>query len=201
MQLIGMLDSPYVRRVAISLHLLNIPFIHRPISVFSDFERFRGLNPVVKVPTLVCDDGSMLMDSSLILQFVEFGAARSLIPADPRHRQSTLRITGLALAACEKTVQLVYERKLRPPEKQHGPWIERVTGQLDAAYRVLEQELASAPLGAEPSNITQAGVTTAVAWAFTRMMIPEAADAATHPALAEFSAAAEDLAAFQAAPP
>jgi glutathione S-transferase len=55
MQLLGMLDSPYVRRVAVSLYLLDIPFVHRPISVFSGFDEFRQLNPVVKAPTLLCD--------------------------------------------------------------------------------------------------------------------------------------------------
>lgn len=201
MQLLGMLDSPYVRRVSVSLHLLDIPFTHRPISVFSGFDAFSALNPVVKAPTLVCDDGSTLMDSSLILQFVELQAARSLLPSDPTERQRAFRIMGLALAACEKTVQIVYERNLRPPEKQHGPWVERVAGQLHAAYALLERELAAAPLPAQAATITQAGISTAVAWTFTRMILPDMVDAPAHPALTEFTAAAEQLAAFRAAPP
>jgi glutathione S-transferase len=60
MRLIGMLDSPYVRRVAISLEHLGVPFEHEAVSVFSTFEEFRGINPVVKAPTLVCDDGEVL---------------------------------------------------------------------------------------------------------------------------------------------
>ena len=119
MQLIGMLDSPYVRRVAISLRLLGIPFEHRSISVFSTFEQFRKINPVVKAPSLVCDDGEVLMDSTLILEYAEALAAsnRSLMPTNLAERQHALRAIGLALAACEKTVQIVYERNLRPPEK------------------------------------------------------------------------------------
>ena len=62
MQVIGMLDSPYVRRVAISLNLLGLPFEHRSISVFRAFEQFHSINPVVKAPTLVCDDGAVLID-------------------------------------------------------------------------------------------------------------------------------------------
>ena len=71
MQLIGMLDSPYVRRVAISLRVLDIPFEHRPVSVFSTFNQFQHINPVVKAPTLVTDDGTVLMDSQLILDYLE----------------------------------------------------------------------------------------------------------------------------------
>ena len=71
MQLIGMLDSPYVRRVAVSFQLLGLPFEHRSISVFRTFEQFHAINPVVKAPTLVCDDGTVLMDSTLILDYAE----------------------------------------------------------------------------------------------------------------------------------
>ncbi len=79
MQLIGMLDSPYVRRVAISLKLMGTPFEHRSVSVFRHFDQLRGINPVVKAPTLVCDDGVVLMDSTLILDYLE-----GLVPAERR---------------------------------------------------------------------------------------------------------------------
>ena len=134
MKLIGMLDSPYVRRVAISLQLLDLPFEHQSLSVFRGFDEFSRINPVVKAPTLVCDDGTVLMDSTLILQYAEALAhPRSLLPTEPAALAQALRATGLALAACEKAVQIVYERGLRPAEKQHEPWVTRVTGQLLAA--------------------------------------------------------------------
>ena len=143
MQLIGMLDSPYVRRVAISLEILGVPFKHEAVSVFSTFERFQSINPVVKAPTLVCEDGEILMDSSLILQFVEATAARgrSLWSSDPVELQHQFRAVSLALAACEKSVQIVYERNLRPKEAQYEPWMGRVSGQLLAAYAALEHEV------------------------------------------------------------
>jgi hypothetical protein len=132
MKLIGMLDSPYVRRVAISLQWLGIRFEHQSLSVFGGFEEFQRINPLVKAPTLICDDGEVLIDSSLILQYAEAMASsgRHLMPSAVGELQHALRVIGLALAACEKSVQIVYERKLRPVEKQHAPWVERVTGQL-----------------------------------------------------------------------
>ena len=146
MLLIGRLDSPYVRRVAISLQLLGLPFEHHPVSVFGDFEKFQAINPVVKAPTLVCDDGTVLMDSNLILAYAEaLGAQRSLLPTDVPSLRADLRVIGLGLAACEKSVQLVYERTLRPSEKQHEPWIRRVTGQLLAAFAGLEADIALRP--------------------------------------------------------
>ncbi len=202
MQLIGMLDSPYVRRVAISLRLLGLPFEHRPVSVFRTFDEFRRINPVVKAPTLVCDDGEVLMDSSLILDYAEALAAprKSLMPGPIVERQHALRLIGLALAGCDKAVQVIYEHELRPAEKRHAPWLERVHGQLAAAFAELESELQRRPLAAGGETITQAGVSVAVAWSFTRMMLPDAVSPQRHAALAAFAAEAERLPAFVAAP-
>ena len=202
MQLIGMLDSPYVRRVAISLQLLGLKFEHRSLSVFRTFDQFRAINPVVKAPTLVCDDGTVLMDSTLILDYAEaLAAPKSLMPSGLAERQAALRTIGLALAACEKSVQLVYERNLRPPEKQHEPWAARVLGQMHAAFGDLEAELAKRP--SPPGNaprIGAAGVATAVAWNFTQRMLPGTLKDAGYPRLRELSAWAEQLPEFVAAP-
>ena len=195
-----MLDSPYVRRVAVTLQLLKLPYAHRPISVFSTFEQFRAINPVVKAPTLICDDGQALMDSTLIIDHVEFVAQRSLMPHDAVARQRALRIVGLGLAACEKSVQIVYEHNLRPAEKLHEPWIARVRQQLNAAFGALEAELVARPLALDASTITQAGVTAAIAWRFAQEMVPNDVDPLLYPATARHSRAAEGLDAFRAAP-
>jgi len=201
MKLIGMLDSPYVRRVAISLQLLDIPFEHQSLSVFRTFAEFQQINPVVKAPTLVCDDGTVLMDSTLILQYAEAIAhPRTLMPSDRNELLRDLWLTGLALAAMEKSVQIVYERGLRPPEKLHEPWVVRVTGQLLSAYAALEAELERNPIDPVASGLRQAGVTVAVAWHFTQQMIPELVSPLTFPRLVALSAAAEALAVFKAAP-
>ena len=201
MKLIGMLDSPYVRRVAISLQLLGLRFEHQSVSVFRTFSAFQQINPVVKAPTLLCDDGEVLMDSSLILEYAEARARpRTLLPSGLQELQHDLRLTGLALAACEKSAQIVYERGLRPAEKVHQPWIDRVSGQLLAAYGALEQELARRPIEADRSTIRQAGVSVAVAWHFTQQLLSQVVPASEHAHLVAFSAAAETLPEFMAAP-
>lgn len=198
MQLIGMLDSPYVRRVAISLQLLGLRFTHQSLSVFRTFDEFSRINPVVKAPTLVCDDGTVLMDSTLILHYAEHLARpRSLLPPAAALAHD-LHLTGLALAACEKAVQILYEQMLRPPEKRHEPWLARIDGQMRAAFGALEQQLQLHP--ASVQSMTQAGVSIAVAWHFTQSILPGQVPAATHPALAAFSAAAEATPEFRAAP-
>ncbi len=201
MRLIGMMDSPYVRRVAVSARLMGLALDHDQISVFRQFETFAAINPVVKAPTLVTDDGTVLMDSTLILDHLEHhpDCRRRLMPADPADRLRTLRLVGLALAACEKAVQAVYEKNLRPAEKQHEPWLTRVLGQLGAAWRVLEDEIAPVPwlTGAVPMA---ADVAVAVAWRFTGFMLPGVVADSGHPRVAAFSQQAETLDAFRACP-
>ena len=200
MKLIGMLDSPYVRRTAISLEVLGVHFDHEAVSVFSTFEQFRAINPVVKAPTLVCDDGEVLMDSSLILQFVESRHTRSLWSTDPTERQHDYRAVGLALAACDKSVQIVYERNLRPKAAQHEPWVERVTGQARAAYAGLEAEVQKRKEAFGTAH-THASIGAAVAWQFTQSMLAAIVPAAQHPGLVELSARLEASPEFRKYPP
>jgi glutathione S-transferase len=197
MKLIGMLDSPYVRRVAISAKRLGIALEHESVSVFRTFEQFQQINPVVKAPTLVLDDGEVLMDSTLIIDYLEAlaGPERSLMPADVELRLRSLRLIGLALAACEKSVQLYYERNLRPEEIQYQPWVDRVEGQLAAAYSALEQELEKQPLKTD-GLIDQAGITLAVAWSFTHFVVPDQVSNAQFPRIAAFTDYAEGLEVF-----
>ncbi|SMG42085.1 glutathione S-transferase family protein [Paraburkholderia susongensis] len=202
MKLIGMLDSPYVRRVAICMKLLGLDFEHQSVSVFSTYDQFAKINPVVKAPTLIADNGSALMDSTVILQYLALlaGPGQRLFPTRPDEALRAARLTGLALAASEKSVQIVYERNLRPAEKQHEPWVERVRTQLLAAYAGLERELAAAPLPERQEQFDAAGVAVAVAWYFTHMMLPEMVSKAAHPQLEKFSALAESLPVFRETP-
>lgn len=202
MKLIGMLDSPYVRRVAVSLQLLGLKFEHQSLSVFSTFEQFRQINPVVKAPTLVDEEGNALMDSTLILQYAESIARPSArrTPSMPTELMRSQRLLGLALAACDKAVQLVYERQLRPAEKLHQPWADRVILQLRAALDVLETEQQQQPLEATSAAMPPPGVMQAITWHFIQQMLPDVIQAADYPALAEYSRQAEALPEFRAAP-
>ena len=200
MKLIGMLDSPYVRRVAISLQLLGLEFEHQSLSVFRTFTEFRKINPVVKAPTFIADDGTVLMDSTLILEYAEaLARPRTLLPSAAAELCAALRIIGLALAATEKSVQIVYERN-RPADKQHEPWVTRVAGQTLAAYSELESALAGRRLPESSATMDQAGVTSAVAWHFTQQTIPDVVPADRFARLAAFSRVAESLPEFRAAP-
>ena len=201
MQLIGMLDSPYVRRVAIALIIAKTPFIHRPISLFRHIDQFSKFNPLLKAPTLITDDGVTLMDSSLILDYlagVDSGIA-ALTPSKAPQRLEALRATGLALTVMEKAVQRYYERMLRPAEKQHEPWVDRVMGQLSAGLSAMDAELpGSGWIGGE---LGLADITVACAFGFTHALLADVVETSRYPNLGAFCARAEALPPFRAAPP
>jgi glutathione S-transferase len=196
-----MLDSPFVRRTAVCLEHLQVPFQHEPVSVFSNFEQFRSINPVVKAPTLVCDDGTVLMDSSLILQYAEANLAdgRSLWNPNPGQRVHEFRAVGLAMVACEKSAQHIYEQNLRPPEARFAPWMDRVKGQFLAAYAALENELHAHPAIFERDG--HASIFAAVAWQFSYSMLARELPAANYAALVQHSGRMERSAQFLKYPP
>jgi len=175
--------------------------------VFRHFDRFRTFSPVVKAPTLVTDDGTTLIDSSLIVDYLDHCVApeRRLLPDAADARLRALVPVGFALAAAEKTVQVVYEQALRPADKQHAPWLERVLSQLEAAYGELEPLVAAANGWLGGARLLQSDVTVAVAWRFTQFMTADypalaRIDPARYPALAAHSARAELLPAFVETP-
>ena len=197
MKLVGMMGSPYVRRVAISLRLMGLEHEHRQISVFRDTEEFRAINSVVKAPTLICDDGEMIMDSSMILDYLEslVEPGRSLMPKDPAQHRKVLALIGLGLAVCEKAVQLEYEYN-KPVEYHYEPWQSRVTEQLHAALALLEQAAAHAHPWLATEQLSQADVTVAAAWRFTQFRVSHLVDVHTYTALAAYADRVEQLPEF-----
>ncbi len=201
MQLIGMLNSPYVRRVAVALITAGVPFEHRPISLFRHIDAFSKISPLLKAPTLVTDDGTVLMNSTLILDYLAgvYPAVAALTPSEPADMLGAFRVTGLALAVMEKAVQRYQERALRPAEKLHQPWVDRIMGQLHEGLGELDREAPKS--GWIGGALGLADIAAACAYGFTVGMVGDVVDVNAYANLAAFSARAEALPAFCAAPP
>jgi glutathione S-transferase len=198
MLLVGMLDSPYVRRAAITGTLLEVPFEHRSVSVFRHMEEFRAINPLIKAPTLVTDDGIAISESLLIIQHFEDVAGRSLRPLEGVARRRDLALTGIGIVAADKAVSIEYERK-RPEAQRYAPWQERIVGQLHVALDLLDAAAKEGELTAGP-ELLPSDIAAAIAWGFCRFVIPEFAPEDRWPALAEQARACEALDVFKAWP-
>lgn len=142
MFLIGQYDSPFVRRVAIALRLYGLAFEHRPWSTFGDADKIAPYNPLRRVPTLVLDDGEALIESTIILDYLDelVGPEKAMLPRGGAERRKHLRICALATGLGDKAVSLLYERVLR--KEQLALWVERCQAQIGDVLGVLEAERA-----------------------------------------------------------
>lgn len=198
MILVGQYDSPYVRRVAVSLRVLGIDYGHDTRSVFGDFESMRRTNPLGRIPFLVLDDGEVLIDSGAILDWLDetAGPARALVPRAGPERRRALRLIALATGAIDKAGASAYERFIRPAERRWPEWIARCRTQAAGAIAALAAEPwpADAPLD-------QAQITTVCMMRYVGMTDPELLPRGRHPALDALADRCEALPAFQATYP
>ena len=83
MILVGQFDSPFVRRVAVTLNHYHMPYTRNPISVVRDVGEMQKINPLVRVPSLILETGEVLIDSTAIIDHLDemAGPARALTPA------------------------------------------------------------------------------------------------------------------------
>lgn len=197
MILVGQYDSPYVRRVAVSLRVLGFSYQHDTRSVFGDFESMRRTNPLARVPSLVLDSGETLIDSAAMLDFLDetVGPNRALIPASGPARRRALRLIGLGTGAIDKVGAVAYERMIRPQEFRWPEWIARCRTQGQGAIAALAEETwADAPLD-------QAQITTACMLRYVRMADPELVAPGLYPSLDRLSERCEALPEFRATYP
>jgi len=198
MILIGQYDSPFVRRVAIAMRLYGMGYEHRPWSVFGDAERLAEFNPLRRVPTLVLDDGTALVESGAILDWLDeqVGPERALIAASGTARRDALRICGLASGLADKAVSLVYERVIH--DRATPAWVERCRAQVGGVLDVLDAERAGRSpwwFGDRPGH---ADIIVGCVLRFVREAHPDVFDAARWPALAAHAEACEALPDFAA---
>jgi len=201
MLLIGMFDSPFVRRVAVSMKLLGIPFEHGNWSVGKDFDRIREYNPLGRVPTLVTDDGERLMESGAILDYLDerVGPDRALLPRSGSERRQALNLMSMATGAAEKGVLQVYERVFRPEEKRHQPWVERCRAQMSGSLSALDRYVGERGVSQwlVGKRMTQADITVACAFTFLNDTLRVAEDRVMFQSLATLAGRCESLPVFQ----
>ena len=198
MFLIGQYDSPFVRRVAIALRLYGISFEHRPWSTFGDADKIAPYNPLRRVPTLVLDDGEALIESHIILDYLDelVGDAKAMIAPHGIERRRHLKVCARATGLADKSVSLVYESVLR--KEQLKLWVDRCEAQVSGALDVLEKERGEVKtpywFG---ERIGHSDIAVACVLRFTTEAHPHLYNAARYPALAAHAARCEALPAFR----
>jgi glutathione S-transferase len=204
-RLIGIFLSPYVRRVAVSLNLLNLPFEADQVFVFGEPDVVRRYNPLVRIPALVLDDGTNLVESGAILDEIDHMVSpeRRLTPSNGSPRRRVLQAAAMALGCADKAQWAFYEDRVRPTEKVHTPWIEHNDNQVLGGFEHLNGAATKIDDGgwiAGTPQISQADVTTTAAFTFANLGRPHLELSKRFPELSRFVARCEALPAFLKAP-
>lgn len=198
MILIGQFDSPFTRRIGITLETYGIAYEHRPWSVMGDADRLAELNPLIRVPTLVLDNGEVLVETSSIIDYLDSLVApdKRLLPQSNPARYRMLKTVGLASGVSDMAVRLFYEQRLH--EVPSPVFSARITRQLNGALSALEKERAD-PGSAYWSgdSLSQADIAITCTWRHLWECHPALAVAARYPALAGHASRMEALPAFQ----
>ncbi len=198
MILVGQYNSPFVRRVAVSLRVLGFAYEHDTRSVFADFDAMRRVNPLGRIPSLVLDDGETLIDSAAILDALDqsVGPARALVPPSGSARRDVLRRIALATGAIDKVGAATYERLIRPSACRWPEWIARCLTQATGALAALAAE--SWPVA---GRLDQAQITTSCMIRYVRMVDAGLIPPGRYPALDALSARCEARPEFAATCP
>lgn len=123
--------------------LYEIAFDHRPWSTFTDAEKIKSYNPLMRVPVLVLDDGEVIVESNAILDYFDelAGPGKALIERSGPERRHALRICSLATGLADKSVSLIYEHALHASISPI--WVERCRAQIQNTLGLLEVYRAS----------------------------------------------------------
>ncbi|HWX67695.1 MAG TPA: glutathione S-transferase family protein [Rhodanobacter sp.] len=146
MKLLYQTHSPYARKVLVAAHELGlaglVEVIHHETSPTRRNAEVFALNPLGKVPVLLCDDGVVLFDSNVICDYLDNLHGRpTLIPADPKRRYRALQWQALAQGMADAGIAVRWEVERRPESLR---WPTMRDGQLQkviAACDFLEQEM------------------------------------------------------------
>lgn len=200
MILIGQYDSPFVRRVGIALTLYGMPFEHKPWSTFGDADKIRPYNPLTRVPTLVLDEGEVLIDSTVILDHLDslVTPERRMFPAKEPARRRALKVAMLGVHTAEKAVSLFYEKVLHKGTAS-DVWTNRCRAQISGGLSALERDRAARNSGYWfGDHIGHADIAVAVALRFINDAHPGVVSMVDFPALDAHAKRCEALPVFQA---
>ncbi|MEI9982319.1 MAG: glutathione S-transferase N-terminal domain-containing protein [Aliidongia sp.] len=201
MKLLYSQTSPFVRKVMVLAHetglVDRLELVPVNVAPVTPNDLVAAENPLVKVPTLVPDDGESLFDSAVIVEYLDsLHGGTPLVPRAGAARWSALQRQAAADGLLDAAVLVRYELVLRPEEKRWPDWIggqmRKIRGTLDSF------EADAATLGRET---TIGEIAVACALAYLDFRYPEENWRAGRPGLAAFYARFADRPSMQATLP
>jgi len=191
--------SPFVRKVMLVAHELGlvdkIELLDTTVTPVSVNATLAGENPLMKVPTLITDDGEALFDSPVICEYLDSVAGGGKVfPSAGKARWAALRQQALSDGILDALILCRYENAMRPEEK-------RFTGWTDGQMKKAHQGLAALEAEDLSAGHTIGWVTAACTLGYLDFRFPDDGWRTRHPKLAEWYKGVEPLPSIQATKP
>jgi len=136
--------SPYSAKVRMAAAYAGIALDAVTTDTNAEPADLLGANPLGKIPVIVLDDGTAVYDSRVITQYLNRLSGNRLFPRNADKRLAAENLEALADGICDCLLAHVYERRSRPDDKVHQPWLDK---QWSKALRGLDR------LNAEPPKL------------------------------------------------
>lgn len=133
--------SPYAAKARIAAAHVGYPARSELTDTWQPPPEFLDANPLGKVPVLLFDDGSALHDSRVILRFLDEWSGGRLYPADREKRLAVEQLEALCDGICDCMQAIMSEKRFRPEDKIHPPWIEWQWSKVRRALERLEADI------------------------------------------------------------
>lgn len=158
--------SPYVRKVMVTAieagvdkKIEQVPTSVLPTQPNKELAKD---NPLMKLPTLVTDDGIRLFDSYVICEYLDSqNKGSKLIPAAGPERWKALTIHAVASGITDAGILCRYEEAVRKPEQRCNEWVQ---GQLAKVINGLDELERRAKDLDGPINLGQIAAACAFGW-------------------------------------
>src|SRR3954471_14821229 len=125
--------SPFGRKVKLALCILGLEneVTIEKADPTDASDSLRKQNPLGKIPALIIEDGTVLYDSPVILEYLDARAGGGkIVPQEPNARVAALTLQALCDGILDAGILLVYEGRWRPPEMAVQKWLEHQRGKV-----------------------------------------------------------------------
>ena len=137
--------SPYSAKVRMAAAYAGVPLDAVIVDTNLRPPELIKANPLGKIPTLITDEGEAVFDSRAITQYLNRISGNALFPRNAAKRGDAERLEALADGICDCLLAHVYERRSRPEEKWHQPWLDKQWGKATAALDHLMDAMPKLP--------------------------------------------------------
>ncbi len=133
--------SSFARKIRVLLLEKNVPHEVVMMNLWEPND-YQSINPIGKVPALKLDDGRVLINSSLIADYLDgkYPDPRFL-PAEPDARLEARRLEAVADGVMDAVALSIYENRFHDEAARSQPWLDRQRGKIDAGFAMLDAVL------------------------------------------------------------